>query len=194
MFGHPKKDGLKVMPNPTKIPKSSLTVNRVRDFNISDQGACLNIQRNTFPASHSCTDFAREIRKYNSIYLVAYFEHCSDQIDRTIKLNDYLCQCKTNAKNVSGFIGGWNVADEIQIVDFIVEEQFRGRGIGRLLLTSLIEVACSVKSKLITLEVRSSNKPAINLYSRFGFEICGRRKNYYVNKTEDALLMNLEIN
>ena len=86
------------------------------------------------------------------------------------------------------------MADEIQIVDFIVDEPFRGRGIGQLLLTSLIEVACSVKSKLITLEVRASNKPAINLYSRFGVKICGRRKNYYVNKTEDALLMNLEIN
>jgi len=194
LFGHREKGPGKVMSNSTEKLNSMHPINGVRKLKMSDQDVCLNIQQDTFPTSEHYTDFAREIRKSNSIYLVAYFEHCLDQTDRMIKLNDYLCQSKTNTKNVSGFIGGWNVADEIQIVDFIVEENFRGRGIGRLLLTSLIEVACSVKSKLITLEVRASNKPAINLYSRFGFEICGRRKNYYVNKTEDALLMNLEIN
>ena len=48
-------------------------------------------------------------------------------------------------------------------------------------------------SKLITLEVRASNNPAINLYKKFGFEICGNRKNYYSNKTEDAILMSLDL-
>ncbi|MBR61663.1 MAG: ribosomal-protein-alanine N-acetyltransferase [Dehalococcoidia bacterium] len=182
------------MANSTKIPKDSLPVNRVRNFQLFDQEVCLNIQRNTFPASRLHTDFAREIRKPNSIYLVAYFEHCYEELDETIKLNNYLCECKTNAKNVSGFIGGWNVVDEIQIIDFIVEEKFRGHGIGRLLLNSLIELACSVKSKLITLEVRASNMPAINLYTKFGFKVCGSRKNYYSDKNEDALLMDLEIN
>jgi len=162
-------------------------------MNISDQGACLNIQRRAFPELKSYTDFAKEFGKDHSIYLVTYFEQCQVQVQQKIKLSNYLCECSTNATNVSGFIGSWRVADQIQIIDFVVEPEFRRFGIGWLLLASLIEHAGSFRSKLVTLEVRASNDAAINLYKKFGFEICGHRKSYYSNKTEDAILMNLEL-
>ncbi|MAO89313.1 MAG: ribosomal-protein-alanine N-acetyltransferase [Dehalococcoidia bacterium] len=167
--------------------------NRVRHMNISDQGACLNIQRRAFPKLKSYTDFAKEFGKDHSIYLVTYFEQCQVQVQQKIKLSNYLCECSTNATNVSGFIGSWRVADQIQIIDFVVAPEFRRFGIGWLLLASLIEHAGSFRSKLVTLEVRASNDAAINLYKKFGFEICGHRKSYYSNKTEDAILMNLEL-
>lgn len=85
------------------------------------------------------------------------------------------------------------MAVQIQIIDFVVAPEFRRFGIGWLLLDSLIEHARSFRSKLVTLEVRSSNDAALNLYKKFGFEVCGRRKSYYSNKTEDAILMKLEL-
>lgn len=168
--------------------------NRVRHMNISDQATCLHIQRRAFPKSKSYTDFEKELHKDHSIYLVTYFEQCQVQAQQKIKLSNYSCECFTNEKNVSGFIGSWRVADQIQIIDFVVAPEFRRFGIGWLLLDSLIEHARSFRSKLVTLEVRASNDAALNLYKKFGFEVCGRRKSYYSNKTEDAILMNLELN
>ena len=173
--------------------KNDSLVSRIRRMRISDQETCLNIQKLTFPDAQVYTDFAKELRKNHSIYLVTYFDLCSSQVEVKIKSSGYLCECSTNANNISGFIGSWRVADQIQIIDFIVTPEFRKLRIGWLLLASLIKEAELIESKLITLEVRASNNPAINLYKNFGFKICGSRKNYYSNKTEDAILMNLDL-
>ena len=173
--------------------KNGSLFSRIRRMHISDQEICLNIQKLTFPDARNYPDFAKELRKNHSIYLVTYFDLCSSQAGVKIKSSDYLCECSTNANNISGFIGGWRVVDQIQIIDFVVAPEFRKLRIGWLLLASLIKEAEFMGSKLITLEVRASNNPAINLYKKFGFEICGNRKNYYSNKTEDAILMSLDL-
>jgi [ribosomal protein S18]-alanine N-acetyltransferase len=78
-------------------------------------------------------------------------------------------------------------ADEAQIIDIIVDEKYRRQGIATQLINELLAEAkhCSY----VILEVRESNQPARRLYAKHGFVEWYRRKNYYKNPTEDAIVM-----
>lgn len=89
---------------------------------------------------------------------------------------------------IVGFAGFIPVLDEADISNIVVRKDFRGQKIGSLLLKSLIDLACSLNLKILNLEVCESNIPAIKLYEKFGFEVCGIRKKYY-NNVESAILM-----
>jgi len=92
-------------------------------------------------------------------------------------------------RNVIGFAGYWFIIDEAHISTIAVHPHWRGKGIGDILLRGMIEHALDLNAVEATLEVRAGNKIAQNLYCKFGFEEVGRRKNYYRNNGEDALLM-----
>lgn len=90
--------------------------------------------------------------------------------------------------NVIGFANARVLCGECYINNIAVTASARGKGIGKALLSKLIE---SVKesSEFITLEVRASNEIAQSLYKKLGFIQVGIRKNFYSKPTEDALLM-----
>ena len=81
------------------------------------------------------------------------------------------------------------LSGEAQILNIAVSEYERERGIGSALMQAMIDGAIARGCELFLLEVRVSNSPAIALYEKFGFQMIGRRKNYYVKPTEDALIM-----
>ena len=83
-----------------------------------------------------------------------------------------------------GFCGVHIVLDEGHIMNVAVLPEYRGRGIGELLLLTMFSFT---NLEYYTLEVRASNKSAISLYKRLGFVTAGRRPNYYID--EDALIM-----
>lgn len=89
---------------------------------------------------------------------------------------------------IVGFAGFIPVLDEADISNIVIRKDFRNKKIGSLLLKSLIDFAYSLNLKILNLEVRNSNLPAIKLYEKYGFEVCGVRKNYYDN-VENAILM-----
>lgn len=91
---------------------------------------------------------------------------------------------------VMGYIGMMCVIDEGYISNIAVSPEFRRRGVADALILALIERA-KQSSAFITLEVRESNHPAIYLYTKHGFEVVGKRKNYYDKPKEAALLMTL---
>jgi ribosomal-protein-alanine N-acetyltransferase len=95
-----------------------------------------------------------------------------------------------NGGQVLGYIMFYNLAPEIQILNVAVRKSARNQKIGSLLLESALSPG---NINRVTLEVRESNLPAINLYKKFGFKIDGARKDYYKNPRENALLMSLEI-
>jgi ribosomal-protein-alanine N-acetyltransferase len=82
-------------------------------------------------------------------------------------------------------------ADEVQIIDLKVQEKYRRQGYASRLIRELI-TAYPGQSYVI-LEVRASNQPAQNLYKKMGFRELNRRKNYYPNPVEDAVVMKLEL-
>ena len=93
---------------------------------------------------------------------------------------------------VSGYIGSQTCGDESDVMNVAVHPDFRRRGIAEALVNSLVEELKAIDSHSLTLEVRASNVPAISLYEKLGFSEVGRRKNYYRNPREDALIMRKE--
>ena len=67
--------------------------------------------------------------------------------------------------------------------------QFRKTGIGKLLLERVFALAKDIGLSFISLEVRESNTPAISLYSKKGFKTEGKRRNFYRDPIEDAIIM-----
>ena len=90
-----------------------------------------------------------------------------------------------------GYVGCQTVLDEGYITNVAVSPDFRRQGIGRQLIQALTERAQQAQLAFVTLEVRASNAPAIALYTAAGYEPVGRRKNFYRDPTEDAILMTL---
>lgn len=93
---------------------------------------------------------------------------------------------------VAGYIGSQTCGDESDVMNVAVHPDFRRRGIAEALVKSLTEELKKIESRCLALEVRVSNVPAIALYEKLGFEEIGRRKNYYRNPREDALIMRKE--
>lgn len=88
-----------------------------------------------------------------------------------------------------GYCGIDFVVDEGSITNLAVHPDFRNKGIASKLLKLTEEFAFNEKLSFITLEVRESNYNAIKLYEKNGFKEVGRRKNYYSDNRETAILM-----
>jgi [ribosomal protein S18]-alanine N-acetyltransferase len=88
-----------------------------------------------------------------------------------------------------GFAGAWIVMDEAHITTIGVHPDYRRHGIGERLLTALLEEARERGVRRATLEVRETNRGAQALYARFGFMPIARRRRYYSDTDEDAIVM-----
>ncbi len=93
---------------------------------------------------------------------------------------------------IVGFVGVWLLADEAHIVTVAVREDYRGRGIGELLLIAGIELAREQRQAQVTLECRVSNKVALSLYQKYGFRQVGLRRRYYSDNHEDAYVLSAD--
>jgi ribosomal-protein-alanine N-acetyltransferase len=85
--------------------------------------------------------------------------------------------------------GFWLIVDEAHISTIATHPDWRGRGLGEMMLVALIEVAMLRGAVEATLEARVSNVVAQGLYRKYAFAVVGRRKGYYRDKNEDALIM-----
>jgi ribosomal-protein-alanine N-acetyltransferase len=94
--------------------------------------------------------------------------------------------------NVVGMIDVWMILDEAHIATLAVHPDYRGKGIASSLLEALLVEAFRRGARRAMLEVRASNFKAQSLYKNYGFEVVHRRRQYYRDNHEDALLMNLE--
>ena len=93
---------------------------------------------------------------------------------------------------VAGYIGSQTVCGETDMMNVAVHPDHRRKGIAEALILGLIGELKAMESRCLTLEVRASNVPAIALYEKLGFSEIGRRKNYYRNPREDALILRKE--
>ena len=95
-------------------------------------------------------------------------------------------------KKIIGMTIAWLLVDEAHIATIAVDKDYQRRGIAsRLVYTALTELA--KKGAIVaTLEVRESNQAAQVLYQQFGYQAVGRRKAYYRDNHEDAILMTLD--
>jgi ribosomal-protein-alanine N-acetyltransferase len=92
-----------------------------------------------------------------------------------------------------GFVIFRLAADEMEILNLVVQSKHRRRGIGQLLLDFALCEAAAKNAQRAFLEVRESNLAAQAFYRRQGFAVVGQRRAYYENLAEDALVMNRQI-
>ena len=83
----------------------------------------------------------------------------------------------------------WSILEEAHITILAVHPQYHCQGLGQALLYSLLKTASDRGLERATLEVRASNLAAISLYQKFGFKTAGRRRRYYQDNGEDALIL-----
>ncbi len=105
------------------------------------------------------------------------------------KLAVVLGVINTKTKELVGYSFLLNVFDEIHINNIAVKESYREQGLGKKLLDYIIKFGKENYFSRITLEVRESNKRALNLYYQYGFDLISRRTGYYSNPKEDALIL-----
>ena len=131
----------------------------------SDLPAILAIEQTSFPQPWTSAAFRNEFKNpYSRLWVLE---------ERTL---------------VIGYICTWFIDDEGQIVNVAVLPAYRRQGIGKFLVQHALQEAKKQGVRSLSLEVRSSNFAAVDLYRSFGFEEVAMRKRYYGNG-EDALLM-----
>ena len=143
---------------------ASLSIERMRQ---ADLGDVLVIERASFSMPWSRGAFLYEIEQ--------------NQVAR--------CWVARDDGRIVGYICLWEVADELHITNIAVRQDVRRRGLGRALLGRTLEDARQRSLRLVVLEVRPSNTEARALYESFGFRVVGRRRGYYYDTGEDALVM-----
>ena len=134
--------------------------------------AVSQIDKECFSNAWSENAFYQELENPMSLTLVA------------LHINDLLPN-----ETVAGFVNVRIVNDEVYINNIAVSRPFRRMGYGKGLLLSLEDYVRSENASFITLEVRESNFPAISLYASLGYKTVGKRKGFYRDPVENAVLM-----
>jgi ribosomal-protein-alanine N-acetyltransferase len=91
--------------------------------------------------------------------------------------------------SIIGYGGMWRMYDEAHVTTIGVRRDLQHRGYGRALFAGLVQAAYDMGAKWVTLEVRTTNENAMRMYEAFGFKVIGRRKGYYTDNGEDAIVM-----
>lgn len=134
----------------------------------SDVEGVWAVDKECFKLSWSLNSFYEEMKNELSVYFVAKEEN-----------------------EIVGYAGFWNVAGAGDITNVAVHPDYRRKGIASLLILTMIKKSRELNLSSLTLEVRESNIAAQNLYAKFGFSTIGRRKAFYSDNREDALIMSL---
>ena len=144
---------------------SKATGVEIRPLVYSDMPAVIAIERRAFPTPWSLAMFVLEVSKPTGLCLAAVREG---------KLCGYVICARHDLD--------WH------IMNVAVDPDLRRQGIASALLAELYVRADDGRARF-TLEVRQSNQEAIRLYTRDGFRSAGRRRRYYQDNGEDALIM-----
>lgn len=161
----------------------------------SDIPEVLAIESESFPTPWPQSAFKSELENKLARYVV--LRDATLEPAQTIEgwqkftggIRRLLDQRVENRGPVLGYAGIWVIIDEAHLTTIAVRPDLRGNGYGELMLTDCLDVAIQRGAETMTLEVRLSNESAQKLYHKYGFAIAGRRKNYYSEINEDALIM-----
>jgi ribosomal-protein-alanine N-acetyltransferase len=94
---------------------------------------------------------------------------------------------------IAAYLCLWEIADELHVTNIAVHPGLRRRGLARRLLGAILEDGRTRRLRAVTLEVRPTNDEARTLYESFGFRVVGRRRGYYYDTGEDALIMESDL-
>jgi ribosomal-protein-alanine N-acetyltransferase len=159
-----RRDGLSEIAESPEDERGDL---RLRRLGYGDLPSVISIERRSFPTPWSLAMFVLELSKPSGICLAA-----------------------EDSEGLVGYLVCARYDDVWHLMNVAVHPERRRRGVATDLIERLFEEAGA--GSRFTLEVRVSNAPAIEMYRRFGFRSAGRRRRYYHDNGEDALIMWLE--
>ena len=139
---------------------------KIYPMDVSSISSMLNISELSFPISWSYESLKSELDNKFAKYVVL-----------------------KSGNSIVGYGGMWVIIDEAHVTNIAVHPEARGQGAGDMIVEALFRICRKQKVCGITLEVRSSNFIALNLYEKYGFEKEGLRRNYYEDNGEDAVIM-----
>lgn len=137
-----------------------------RKMTAEDSGAVEEIEIKSFALPWKRKDFFNMAQNENAVYIVGELD-----------------------EKIIAYAGAWLAFGEAEVMSVAVDPNFRGQGVGKKLFAELVKICIERGATAMTLEVRPSNSAAIRLYESFGLKSVGRRKNYYIDNNEDALIM-----
>jgi len=181
----------------------------IRLMRPEDIAQVTQIDREAFPTMIPPADYHSELKNRLARYIVLYdsntpattppaatsppnvFSLMIDGLRRWKRQTPGPTSRPSDNPYILGFAGIWIIAHEAHIINIAVRQSYRRHGIGELLLMALIELAREYQAGMITLEVRASNITSQQLYLKYHFQQVGRRKGYYNDNREDAILMSI---
>ena len=143
----------------------------IEPMNESDVPTVQEIERHIFSTPWPRNAYYRELASRNSAYYVV--------LRRDVE----------SGSEIVGYGGMWRMYDEAHVTTIGVRRDLHHSGYGRILFAGLVQAAYDMGAKWITLEVRASNDNAMRMYEGYGFKVIGRRRGYYTDNGEDAIVM-----
>ncbi len=131
---------------------------------------------------------AIEREQFSNPWPQSYFQAELDN-----RLSHFYVAEEPQGATLAGYTIFWRLNDEIELHKIAVVGNSQRRGYGFLLLDFLIGRARSWSCRQVVLEVRAGNEAAVRLYEKAGFRCIGRRRDYYIRPSEDALVFKLEL-
>ncbi|HMM27525.1 MAG: ribosomal protein S18-alanine N-acetyltransferase [Chloroflexota bacterium] len=163
----------------------------LRPMTTDDIPQVLKIDHASFTTPWSARTYEFEINNRDSSHLVVV-EAAGAGAPRTNGWRGLAARLRSSgptAFEIAGYGGCWLIAGEAHISTIAVAPDYRGRGLGELLLAAMLRRALNLSGEYSVLEVRASNLTAQALYQKYHYQVVGRRRGYYRDDGEDALLM-----
>ena len=167
---------------------------KLRDLSETDLPEILRIQTGCSQAAQwRGEDYARLLADQASLVLVAALETAPGITSSNEDGVRRLSRVQALPGSVAGFVVFHRVGDEAELRNFAVAPAYQRRGIGRLLLEAGQQRLREAGVRQIYLEVRTSNHPALALYSSLGYRVISVRKEYYRDLDEDAQVLSMTL-
>lgn len=179
----------------------------IRRMTLEDIPQVQEIEKEAFPTQWPPPSYKRELQNKLAHYLVLV-EESEDPSPpqakspgniftriwrRLFRSRDKQVSSLTQKESsIIGMAGIWYMFDEAHVTTLAVRGKKRRQGLGEMLLFELIDLSQEMDARVVTLEVRVSNKSAQQLYLKYGFKGISIRRGYYTEDGEDALIMTTE--
>ncbi len=160
---------------PAQGPDKAMRIRKMRE---SDVAPIVAFEKDIFPEPWSAVAFQDTLAYEDGGGIVAELE-TQDGSKSVAEIVGYACY--------------YSAAGETHLTNIAVAKSYRRKGVAKRLLETIFAKARLARSEAVFLEVRASNQSAQQLYARFGFTELYRRKRYYGNPTEDAIVFVREL-
>ena len=164
-----------------------MAIIRIQTMSPKDIPSVVKLDQLCFGGLWNAQGYQRELESPNSDLLILLMSQNQEEI--VSKSSKFESEFSYHHKSIIGIGCLWAILEEAHITILGIHPQYQGLGLGQLLLYALMRYAWERGLERATLEVAASNISALSLYHKFGFQDVGRRRGYYQQTGEDALIL-----